>query len=76
MREGGRVCPAKSYGWQANSLTLNQRKHHEISHPLSKPVALPQGLQTKSYPPNQTGNEVELRFSPGALRIETTNQIV
>ena len=55
-------------------LTPNQRKSHEARSSLSKPIALSQELQTKSYP-NQAG-EAEHCLSPGALRTETANQNV
>jgi hypothetical protein len=53
-------------------LTLNERKFHETSHPLSKPIALSKELQTKSCP-NQA-DEAEFSVSTGALRTETANQ--
>src|SRR2546423_268453 len=41
--------------------SLNQRKSHETRSPLSKPVALPQELQTKSCPPRPSGGATESR---------------
>src|SRR6266478_4722221 len=46
----------------ANSLTLNERKSHEICYSLSKSVALSQELQTKSCHSNPTGEVEPLRF--------------
>ena len=54
---------------------LNERKSHETSPPLSKPVALPQELQTQSCPPHPS-DQAALQLSSGALRSETTNQNV
>jgi len=70
-RRQRRVPPAPRH-WTRNSITLNQRKSHEARSPLSKPIALSQELQTKSYP-NQAG-EAELCFSSGAFRSEAANQ--
>jgi hypothetical protein len=55
---------------------LNERKSHETRSPISKPVALPKELQTKSCNPNQTAREVESHLPPGWFRIQTANQNV
>src|SRR5205823_7351537 len=52
--------------------TPNERKSYATCHPLPKPVALSQELQTRSSHPNPTG-EVECCTSSGALRFETKN---
>ena len=51
----------------------NERKTYEAYSAIPKPIALPQELQTKPYPPNQAG-EGNLRVPPDALWSETTNQ--
>jgi hypothetical protein len=58
---------------QFSTATSIERKSHETNHPLPKPTALSQELQTKSGHPNPPG-EAELHLSAGALRSKTTNQ--
>ena len=48
------------------NLTPNERKSYATCHPLPKPVALSQELQTKPNYPNPTGHEAELHFSSDA----------
>ena len=49
-------------------LTINKRRSNEARHPLPKPTALPQELQTGSLDPNPAGREGDQSFSSCARR--------
>src|SRR6266576_4813420 len=54
------------------NLTPNGRKSYATCHPLPKPVALSQELQTKSHHSNPTDGPAERHFSSDAtVRFET-----
>src|SRR6266850_2104304 len=57
----------------ANSLTLNERKSHEVYHPLPKPIAPSPELQTKSCYSNSSGHKVEPGVPSLACRSKTQN---
>jgi hypothetical protein len=42
----------------------------ETGHPLPKQVALEKELQTKTWNPNPSGDEVDVHFSSGGFRTE------
>ena len=52
--------------FQQSTTTVNERKSHETGHPLSKPIALSQELQTDSCHSHPNADEAERCFSSHA----------
>ena len=68
------ALPTPSANLFPSTINSQPTTNYETHSPLSKSVALPQELQTKSCSPHQTNNEITFRFSPRALWIKTKNQ--